>query len=259
MTGKDLSERFLRQLPHADVATAQLSQRYLLSTTQEVVIGRDLSCEIVLDSSLYGMVSRRHAAVRPRLLTASWSHQWLVCDLKSANGTFVNGQRLQECLELQIGDRITLGDNGAEFVFESHINYEPTQLSSLQITPTAASPSPHSVDHSVSFTQLFPIASTGRDLTRKAYLIPGILTVIFVVVMFTTADKPGAAYFNQMLVATYLAGAAYYFVYQLCGKRSVLSCLYLLISFATFYLVACQLQVSLGVWSYSYGCFSALA
>ena len=65
MTGKDLSERFLRQLPHTGVATAQLSYSYLLSTTEEVVIGRDPTCEIVLDSSLYEMVSRRHAAIRP--------------------------------------------------------------------------------------------------------------------------------------------------------------------------------------------------
>jgi len=76
--------------------------------------------------------------------------------------------------------------------------------------------SPHSIDHSVSFTQLFPLFQP--DGIRKAYLVPGILTVVFVVVMFTTAGKPEAAYFNQILVAI-LAGAAYYFVYQLCGKH----------------------------------------
>jgi RsiW-degrading membrane proteinase PrsW (M82 family) len=69
---------------------------------------------------------------------------------------------------------------------------------------------------SVSFTQLFPIISTGKDLTRKAYLIPGILTVIFVVLMFATVGHPQA---NQVIVATYIASAAYYFVYQLCGKE----------------------------------------
>jgi RsiW-degrading membrane proteinase PrsW (M82 family) len=228
MSGKDLSEGFLRQLLHNGVAPPQLAHRYSLSTTQEVVIGRDPSCEIVLDSNLYGMVSRRHAAVRPlqqlpadheRFLPAPLVHQWILCDLNSSNGTFVNGQRLQGCRELQIGDRIMLGDNGAEFIFECELNYQPTQLSSSPITPTAASAFPNAIDQSVSFTQLFPIVSTGRDLTRKAYLLPGILTVVFVVVMFTTAGKPEAAYFNQILVAIYLGGAAYYFVYQLCGKH----------------------------------------
>jgi len=139
------------------------------------------------------MVSRRHAAVRPcncqlivfTPLPASVDS----FGLNSSNGTLANGQRLQGCRELQMGDRIMLGDNGAEFIFEC------SSTTSRQLivthTPTAAA-SAHSIDHSVSFTQLFPIVSTGR-LIRKAYLVPGILTVVFVVVMFTTAGKPEAA------------------------------------------------------------------
>ncbi len=221
MTGKDLYEGFLRQLPGNNSSGQQLSYCYSISTTQEVVIGREPSCQIVLDSGLYGMVSRRHAVIRPLPQSSSLDRaRWLLCDLNSANGTYLNGQRLQGCQELQMGARIMLGNNGPEFIFECQLNYEPTQLSSSPITPTAAErPSPHPVDNSVSFTQLFPILSTGRDLTRKAYLIPGILTVVFVVLMFATVGQAEAAYFNQMLVATYLAGAAYYFVYQLCGKH----------------------------------------
>jgi len=76
MSGKDLSG-FLRQLLHTGVAAPQLAH-YSLSTTQ-VVIGRDPSCEIVLDSNLYGMVSRRHAAVRPcncQLITFPHPFPW---------------------------------------------------------------------------------------------------------------------------------------------------------------------------------------
>lgn len=67
----------------------------------------------------------------------------------------------------------------------------------------------------VSLTQLFPILSTGRELTRKAFLLPGILTVSCVVLLFLAVGEP--AVFN-LLLAIYLSGAAYYFVYQLCGK-----------------------------------------
>jgi RsiW-degrading membrane proteinase PrsW (M82 family) len=83
----------------------------------------------------------------------------------------------------------------------------------LPITPigVAGSPKPDSV----TFTQLFPLASTGRDLTKKAYLVPGILTVVFVVLMFASVGQP--VFFN-LLLAVYLAGGAFYFVYRLCGK-----------------------------------------
>jgi len=221
MSEKNLNEGFLRHLPRKGVVSPQFSRRYVLSTTQEVLIGRDPNCEIVLDSGLYGVVSRRHVAIRPLGSPASGGDSWLLCDLNSANGTYINGQRLQGCQKLQVGDRITLGNDGAEFIFERQIKHQARQSSSRSVIPssvTAFPTTPTPSSDSVTFTQLFPILSTGRDLTRKAYLIPGIFTVIFVVLMFATVGQPEAAYFNQLLVATYLAGAAYYFVYQLCGK-----------------------------------------
>lgn len=225
MTRHNFAESFLRQLPHNGVASQQFSRYYSLWANQEVIIGRDLHCEIVLDSGLYGIVSRRHAAIRPLSRSSNGNQRWLICDLNSVNGTFVNGKRLQGCQELQEGDRITLGRNGAEFIFECQLNHQPTQLSPplptsapFSTLTSATSPIPAS-ERAVSFTQLFPILSTGQDLTRKAYLIPGVFTVVFVVLMFATVGQPEAAFVNQMLVATYLAAAAYYFVYQLCGKH----------------------------------------
>ena len=55
---------------------------------------------------------------------------------------------------------------------------------------------------------------------RKAYLVPGIITVVFVIAMFATVGPPSKGRFIAfaLLLAVYLAGAAYYFVYRLCGK-----------------------------------------
>lgn len=165
----------------------------------------------------YRMVSRRHAVVRPLSDSPDSKFSWLLCDLNSANGTYLNGQRLQGCQELHSGDRISLGSDGPQFLFEQE-SVSPATVMSKPAKPLQSplnSPGQLKPD-SVSFTQLFPIISTGKDLTRKAYLVPGILTVVFVVLMFATVGQPRA---NQVIVASYIAFAAYFFVYQLCGKQ----------------------------------------
>lgn len=206
MTGNATYRGFLRQLNAPGATSNQPQPLYPLSETQEVTIGRDPSCEIILDSNQYGGVSRRHATVRPFGTTSAGAvPTWQVCDLNSANGTYVNGQRLLGCRRLQAGDRITLGTNGPEFIFEYPL-------------PSAKPLTAASASHpdSVTLTQLFPILSTGRDLTRKAYLVPAAIAIIFVVLMFAVIGNSVA--FN-MLLAAYLSGIAYYFVYQLCGQR----------------------------------------
>ncbi|AUB39892.1 Forkhead associated [Nostoc flagelliforme CCNUN1] len=221
MTGKQARHNAFLRLVSGNGAAFGSESRYSLPPSKEMVIGRDPSCQVVLDAMMYRMVSRRHAVVRPLSLSPDSKFSWVLCDLNSANGTYLNGQRLYECQELHPGDRISLGADGPQYVFE----YEYTSLTPAttvnQVTPLPSATNYHSHTQlkqpdSVSFTQLFPIISTGKDLTRKAYLVPGILTVIFVVLMFATVGQPQA---NQVIVATYIAFAAYYFVYQLCGKQ----------------------------------------
>lgn len=86
----------------------------LRSAAQEFVlregrhqVGRQDTCAVaVLDRQ----VSRLHAIVE---VTATGT---MVEDQKSANGTFVNGQRISTPTSLQHGDRVTFG--GAEFKVE---------------------------------------------------------------------------------------------------------------------------------------------
>jgi RsiW-degrading membrane proteinase PrsW (M82 family) len=173
-------------------------------------------------------VSRRHVEISRIVSRESpdRSSGWQVCDLDSANGTFLNGQRLERQMLLQTGDRIMLGLDGPEFIFECSVqssssNIHLPSIPELQSHRSAiALPSdPLSVSsdvESVSLTQLFPIFSTGSDLTRKAYLLPGGITVAVVVSLFVAV---GNSILFNLLLAAYLAGAAYYFIYQLCGKH----------------------------------------
>jgi RsiW-degrading membrane proteinase PrsW (M82 family) len=234
MSGTNSPSSFLRQISVKPLGVSL----YPLVSPGELVIGRDPRCDVVFDSNQYGEVSRHHA----KLCAVSAPHPqstlcWQVCDLNSANGTYVNGERVEWCRTLEDGDRITLGQNGPEFVFEVHAVSAKPQPSAVPLnTPyplgmmagvmaavgSHSSPSGSGAASSVSdrltLSQILPILSTGSDLSRKAYLLPMLVTVSFVILLFVTI---GTAAFNAVLAA-YLAGCTYYFVYQLCGKEKPL-------------------------------------
>jgi len=67
---------------------------------QELLLGRSRSCDVTFSNL---NVSRRHA----RLVFRDGS--WILRDLDSTNGTFVNGVRVHRC-ELRPGDWLELGD-----------------------------------------------------------------------------------------------------------------------------------------------------
>lgn len=67
----------------------------------EVVIGRDLSVDIVINAA---EVSRRHVALRYQ------NGSYIIEDLGSTNGTFINGQRLSAPHVLRPGEMIMLGE-----------------------------------------------------------------------------------------------------------------------------------------------------
>jgi len=219
MNSSDIPRGFLKHLS----SKGAISQRYLLSTTQEMILGREPQCQIAVDPFLYGSVSRRHAKIEP--VSSSSGLVWQVCDLSSANGTYVNGKRLQGCQILRAGDHLTLGENGPEFIFE----FQPVNNTSLPPVSSHNCPKANSrkavynpnhgtapkLQSNITPTQLFPIFSTGKDLTQKTYLIPVGVTVGFVILMVISLGN--TVIFN-LLLAAYISGAAYYFIYKLCGK-----------------------------------------
>lgn len=157
MTANSLNQAYLKPLPSTETA-----QPHLLSSTQEVVIGRDPSCQIVLDEETAGIVSRRHASIRP----GAQPNHYEICDLGSANGTYINDKRLQGCLKLETGDRITLGINGPSFQFELS-SVAPTAIGSKEATATTNSPTPTAAQsHDPSTIQNNPKLG-GFTLTRN--------------------------------------------------------------------------------------------
>ena len=73
---------------------------------ESLEIGRDLSCDIVLEDST---VSRRHARL-------GWSGGgWTLLDVGSKNGTTVNGEPARGVAELRDGDQIAIGRLSGRF------------------------------------------------------------------------------------------------------------------------------------------------
>lgn len=89
---------------------------------QEIIIGRDVNADVVVNIA---EVSRRHARMR---MEASG---FVIEDLGSTNGTFVNGQRLTGPYVLRPGERIQLGE-AVTFAY---------QVSQFDLNATVVTPS----------------------------------------------------------------------------------------------------------------------
>src|SRR5438552_7923156 len=94
-------------------------------------VGRDSGeCDIAYDSAVYPMVSRKHAELR-------WHDgKWVLVDLNSTYGTFVDGRKISEPERIAAGQRMQFGQDGPVMKvvwFESLTDSQP-----VAVTPGAA-------------------------------------------------------------------------------------------------------------------------
>ena len=199
-------------------------------TAELTKIGRSPDCQICFNSETYRGVSRYHATLKP---TPSGS-QWQLCDQNSANGTFLNGQVMTGCVTLKQGDRIMLSQNGPQLLFEATVSapprdkpvnpnnapiYPKDEADQIPTPAFKSRPSPAlSNPATPSLSQLIPVVSSSRNLKTfwaKGYILPGILTVMLVVLLFFSR---GNLELFLVLLGTYLGAIGYSFIYRLCGK-----------------------------------------
>lgn len=102
------------------------SGKSFLLENPEIFIGRDLSNDIVINDP---EISRRHT----RLFQQGMSY--LVEDLGSTNGTFVNGQRLMGPYTLRPGELIMLGENISLMFEVVQTGPQDTMVSSSRMQP----------------------------------------------------------------------------------------------------------------------------
>ena len=86
---------------------------------EEIYIGRESTNTIVINDV---QVSRRHAKLEQK------GSEYVIQDLGSTNGTFVNGVRISGTQVLNLGDMVALGE-GITLVYESSMDLNATVLS----------------------------------------------------------------------------------------------------------------------------------
>lgn len=101
-------------------------------TKNELYIGRDINNDIVVNDS---EISRKHA----RLVMQAGGY--VLEDLGSTNGTFVNGQRLMGPHVVKPGELIMLGEN-VSLAVEAGYDADATMMASAPPAPTYAAPPP---------------------------------------------------------------------------------------------------------------------
>jgi predicted component of type VI protein secretion system len=158
-----------------------------------LVIGRDLKSDIPINDA---EVSRSHAG-----LTAQ-GNDYLIEDLNSTNGTFVNGQRISGTHTLHPGDIVGLGETiTLEYSATVSETAETVVISSAQIDATvvSAAPPPAPVQVDASLPPPLPLGGEPPKAGNRNMLIavgiaaflliccccPAVAGIIYYVVTYT--------------------------------------------------------------------------
>jgi len=120
-------------LRHLTGTKASTTEEFPLDDFKELTFGRDSSCDIRYNPDRDDLVSRRHIKV---VLTDRALPEFMIVDLSSRNGTFVNKQRVSGSEKLSPGDIVQLGTGGPEFI----VDIEPHVA---QLAPTVSIPLPY--------------------------------------------------------------------------------------------------------------------
>src|SRR5215207_2415618 len=102
-------------LKHLSGSKANQVEEFPLNHVKELIFGRDPSSTVKYAPDRDDLVGRQHAKITQDPNDPS---QFIVSDLNSRNGTFVNRQRITGTVRVNPGDVVQLGPGGPEFVFE---------------------------------------------------------------------------------------------------------------------------------------------
>ena len=134
--------------PRIAAITGRLEDTVISMTEGPVLIGRQAGATLKIANA---SVSRRHAVIEKE------GDKFIIADLGSRNGTFVNGVPVKR-RELQHGDRVKIGESQFFFLFED--TDEPAHTSEIRLDDSELFS-----DETVSMTYSEAMGSMARDLS----------------------------------------------------------------------------------------------
>lgn len=102
-------------LRHLSGSKANQVEEFPLNHFEELVIGRDPSSTVRFDPDKDDLVGRQHAKI---MREGPESKQFMITDLGSRNGTYVNKERIMGTVNITPGDIVQFGPGGPEFQFD---------------------------------------------------------------------------------------------------------------------------------------------
>ena len=100
---------------HLSGSKAGQIEQLTIDEYSEITVGRDQSSSIQFDPNREVQVGRHHARI---VQDPSHPDQFIIADLNSRNGTYINKQAVAGSVRLLPGDTIQLGPSGPEFQFD---------------------------------------------------------------------------------------------------------------------------------------------
>lgn len=124
-------------LRHLSGSKANQVEEFPLAHFQELTIGRDPSATVKYDPDRDDLVGRQHAKI---VRDSANPNEFLITDVGSRNGTFVNKQRIVGTAKVVPGDVVQFGAGGPEFQFDVEprpaSTMRPTRMGSDSSAPT---------------------------------------------------------------------------------------------------------------------------
>ncbi len=105
-------ERML--IKHLSGSKANQIEEFPLKYHNELILGREVGSTIKFDPDRDDLVGRQHAKITR---DPNDPEGFLIADMNSRNGTFLNRQKINGTVKLNPGDSVQLGSGGPEFQF----------------------------------------------------------------------------------------------------------------------------------------------